>query len=91
MSFIKDLGNKIGEMAGDAAEKAKELAEITKLKNEISGEQKKIQQAYIELGKIYYEDIKDTEVAPGAEHCRAIQAAQAAISELEAKIDSIKK
>ena len=53
MAFLKNLGNKIGEVAVDAAEKAKELAEITRLKNEISGEQKKIQQAFIDLGKLY--------------------------------------
>ena len=28
MSFLKDLGGKIGEVASDAAEKAKELAEV---------------------------------------------------------------
>lgn len=90
MAFLKNLGNKIGEVAGDAAEKAKDLAEITKLKSEISGEQKKIQQAFIDLGKIYYEDVKDAEDGPGVEFCLAIKAAQAAIAELEAKINSIK-
>jgi UDP-N-acetyl-D-mannosaminuronate dehydrogenase len=90
MAFLKNLGNKIGEVAGDAAEKAKDLAEITKLKSEISGEQKKIQQAFIDLGKIYYEDVKDAEDSPGIEFCLAIKAAQAAIAELEAKINSIK-
>ncbi len=90
MAFFKDLGNKIGEVAGDAAEKAKDLAEITKLKNEISGEQKKIQQAFIDLGKLYFEEIKDANEGPGVEFCGVIKAAQEAIAELEAKIEQVK-
>ncbi|HPZ59310.1 MAG TPA: hypothetical protein PK645_02025 [Bacillota bacterium] len=90
MSFLKDLGGKIGEVASDAAEKAKELAEVTKLKSEISGENRKTQQAYIELGKIYYEKVKDEEDGPEAEYCQAIKASQETIAQLEAKIDSIK-
>ncbi|MFA5636114.1 MAG: hypothetical protein WC977_09420, partial [Anaerovoracaceae bacterium] len=62
----------------------------TKLKNEISGEQKKIQQALMDLGKLYYEDIKDAEEGPGVELCGAIKVAEAAIAELESKIELIK-
>jgi hypothetical protein len=90
MAFLKNLGNKIGEVAVDAAEKAKELAEITRLKNEISGEQKKIQQAFIDLGKLYYEDIKDASEGPGTGLCDIIKTAEATIAELESKITSIK-
>ncbi|MFA5637169.1 MAG: hypothetical protein WC977_14835 [Anaerovoracaceae bacterium] len=90
MAFLKNLGNKIGEVAGDAADKAKDLAETTKLKNEISGEQKKIQQALMDLGKLYYEDIKDAEEGPGVELCGVIKVAEAAIAELESKIELIK-
>lgn len=90
MAFLRNLGNKIGEVAGDAADKAKDLAETTKLKNEISGEQKKIQQALMDLGKLYYEDIKDAEEGPGVELCGVIKVAEAAIAELESKIELIK-
>lgn len=90
MAFFKQLGNKIGEVAGDAADKAKDMAEITKLKMSISGEEKKIQQAFEELGKLYYEIIKDEKDGPGVEHCDLIKASQNAIFELENKIESVK-
>lgn len=90
MAFLKDLGSKISTVAGDAADKAKELAEITKLKTDISSEQKKIQQAFINLGKLYYEDIKNIEAGPGVEFCNEIKTAEATIADLEAKIEQVK-
>jgi len=90
MSFLKSLGNKIGEVAGDAADKAKDMAEIAKFKLEISAEEKKIQQAYVDLGKLYYEAIKDDETGPGVEFCSLIKSSQEAISELEGKIEVVK-
>ncbi len=90
MAFFKDLGNKLGEVAGDATEKAKDFAETTKLKNEISAEQKKIQQALVDLGKLYYDDIKDAEEGPGVGLCNVIKTAEAAIAQLEAKIELVK-
>ena len=90
MSFLKNLGNKIGEVAGDAADKAKDMAEVTKIKLDISNEEKKIQQAFIELGKLYYEEIKDLADGPGAEHSALIKASEQTIADLEAKIETIK-
>ncbi|GAB1476722.1 hypothetical protein MASR2M70_15580 [Bacillota bacterium] len=90
MSFFKDLGNKIGEVAGDAAEKAKDMAEVTKIKMDISAEEKKIQQAFIELGKLYYDQVKDQEESPGAEQSAVIKASELAIADLESKIEAIK-
>lgn len=90
MSFLKDLGNKITDVAGDAADKAKELAEVQKLKMDISSEEKKVQQAYVNLGKLYFEEIKDFDDGPGADYCKSIIEAQKVIADLEAKIESIK-
>lgn len=90
MAFLKNLGNKIGEVAGDAADKAKDMAEIAKFKLEISTEEKKIQQAFADLGKLYYEAIKDDEVGPGVEFCNLIKASQETIAELENKIEAVK-
>ncbi len=91
MSLLKNLGTKIGEAASDAADKAKEAAEIAKLKLDITGEEKKIQQAHIELGKIYYEANKSAEDIPGKEFFTIIEEAEAAIAEMEEKIKSIKE
>lgn len=91
MAFLKNLGSKIGEVAGDAADKAKDMAEIAKLKLDITAEEKKIQQAYVDLGKLYYEAIKNDEEGPGVEHCKVIKESQDAIAQLEDKIASVKE
>ena len=90
MAFLKKLGSKLGEVAGEATEKAKDFAEITKLKNDISNEKKKIKGAFLNLGKLYYDQIKDSYDRPGTEFCSEIQTAEAAIAELEEKIESVK-
>ncbi|MDX9917791.1 MAG: hypothetical protein RBT15_07215 [Gudongella sp.] len=90
MAFLKNLGEKISGAAVDAADKAKEFADVTRLKNEIAGEEKKIQQSFVELGKLYFETIKDNTEGPGIEHCQAIRAAEAAIAELKEKIEQVK-
>jgi hypothetical protein len=86
MAFLNDLGKKLGEVAGDAADKAKDVAEFAKVKAEIAVQQKKLQQGYIELGKLYFEQVKDAEDGPGFESCSGIKASLSTIAELEAKI-----
>lgn len=90
MAFFNDLGKKITTVAGDAAVKAKDVAEIAKLKTEIAAEQKKIQQGYVELGKIHYEEIKDTATGQEKEICTGIKASLDAIADIEAKIENVK-
>lgn len=91
MAFLNDLSKKLSEAAGDAAEKAKDAAGIAKLKAEIMVEQKKLQHGYAELGKLYYEMIRD-QAAEESETaaCASIKEALDAIAGLEAKIETIK-
>jgi len=90
MSFLNDLGKKIGGVAEVAADKAKDLAEITKLNYEISAAQKQIDNGYLEIGKQVFAQEKDNLESPVAELCGNIIAAQQTIAELDAKIKQIK-
>lgn len=90
MAFFNDLGKKLTGVAGDAAEKAKDVAEFAKVKTEIASENKKVQQGYTELGKLYYEQVKDVEDGPAVVLCNSIKEAQDTIALMEAKI-AVKK
>jgi len=90
MSFFNDLGKKISGAAEVAADKAKELAEITKLNYEISSTQKQIDNDYNEIGRQIFQMEKDNPASPVAELCQKITAAQESIAALNAKIQQIK-
>lgn len=90
MAFFNDLGKRLGEVAGETAVKAKDFADTTKLKTEISSQQKRLQSAYAEIGKIYYEQERDVEGSAVADLCAKVEEAQAAIAELEIRIEEIK-
>ena len=90
MSFLNDLGKKIGGVAEVAADKAKDLAEITKLNCEITATQKQIDNGYMEIGKRVFLQEKDNPESPVAELCRNIIAAQQTIADIEAKIQLVK-
>ena len=101
MAFFNDLGKKIGGAAevaaekakvaaGAAADKAKEIAEVTKLNNEISAEQKQIDKLYLDIGKLIYEKDKDDPNSVVAEQCQRIMACEKSIADLNNKIQQIK-
>lgn len=90
MSFLNDLGKKIGGVAEVAADKAKDLAEITKLNYEIATTQKQIDNGYMEIGKQVFLQEKDNLESPVADLCRNIIAAQQTIADIDAKIQLIK-
>ncbi len=90
MSFLNDLGKKIGGAAEVAADKAKDLAEITKLTYDISAVQKQIEADYIEIGKQVFLLEKDDPESPVAELCQKIILAQQSVDSLNARIQQIK-
>lgn len=53
MSFFDDLGKKLSQAGQSAAQKTKEIAETAKLNSQISDEEKKINDFYLQIGKLY--------------------------------------
>ena len=62
MSFLDNVGNvgkKIKQTGQDVTQKTKVTTETFKLNNMISDEEKSINNAYMQIGKTYYESFKE--------------------------------
>ena len=90
MDFFEKVGETITTKGKEAAEKAKDVAEIVNLKNQIKVCEDVIKKNYLEIGKKYYESNVDVEDAEYARQCTAIKNAEKGVKELEEKIREIK-
>ena len=90
MAFFNDLGKKLSDAAGTATEKAKDFAETTKLNSAISSEEKQINQYFIEIGKMVFNQDKDNPDSPAAELIGKIVNSLQNIDDLKKKIEEIK-
>lgn len=55
MAFFDELGKVISDKSKEAAEKVKDLTGVIQLKTRLSSEKEKVNKAYINLGKAYYD------------------------------------
>lgn len=88
--------DKITEKGNMAVNKAKNLAEIARLKAQIFSCEDVIKKNYQEIGKIIYEEYEDfpderKEEASYLKQCRAIANAKEGIRKLEEQIQEIKR
>ena len=90
MDFFEKVGETITTKGKEAADKAKEVAEIVSLKNQIKVCEDVIKKNYMEIGKKYYEVNAEAEDAEFARQCTAIRNAEKGVKELEEKIRKIK-
>lgn len=89
-SFVSKLSETISVKGREVTFKAKDLAEIARLKSQINTCQDVIKKNYTEIGKLYCE-LHDTEPEEAYdEYYRAISNAQNAVKELEEKIKEIR-
>jgi rRNA maturation endonuclease Nob1 len=88
MSFFQNLGKKVGDAAKGVKEKIDELAAIAKLNKSIADENKKIAQAYTDIGKKVYEFYKQGELIHDsfADECQTIDLAEKAIVSFQEQI-----
>lgn len=90
MAFLNNLGKKISTAAEATASKAKEVAEITKLKSSINDEEKQIEKLFTEIGEKIYDLDKGKAESPVADLCAKIQQSQEKIQELHQKIEELR-
>lgn len=90
MAFFDNLKKKTEDIMDKGTDKAKEVAEITKLNRNISAEEKQIQNAYLELGKAYFEREKDNYDALDKEVINKIKVSMVAIEEMKNQIAQLK-
>ena len=55
MAFFDQLGQKLTQTSQDAVKKTKDMAEAVRLNSAVADEGKKIEAAYREIGRLYYE------------------------------------
>ena len=80
------LKDKATDLAQTGAAESKRLAEIAKLKSANLSEENAIKKAYVEIGKLYYEQMA---AAPGEDFAAACEKITAAKAAIEANNDRI--
>ena len=93
--IAKDLagaaGDKARDLAGGAGEKAKALARLAKLSMELNTERDNLNDAYAEVGKLYFETADKTN--PGEMYVRAfdrVMLSLAAIERMETELTELR-
>lgn len=89
MAF-EDIMERVSDLAQAGAAKAREIAEIGKLKVSNVAEEDSIRKAYIEIGKLYYAERAMAPEAPYAALCEKITASKEKIEYNKQKIADIK-
>lgn len=90
MDFIEKIGDTITAKGKEAADKAKELAEIANLKGQISTCENIIKRNYTEIGRIYFELYGDCPEEPFEKQCRSVRNARNGIKEIQEQIIDLK-
>ena len=90
MGFFDNFKEKATDLAQAGVAQSKRLAEIAKLKTANMAEEDTIKKAYIELGKLYYEEKGMNPDGPCVAACERITAARAAIETNNARIEELK-
>ena len=89
MAF-EDIMDRVSDLAQAGAAKAREIAEIMKLKVNNAAEEDTIRKAYIEIGKLYYAERGTAPEAPYVALCEKITASKEKIEYNKQKIADIK-
>ena len=91
MSVIDDIAKGASDAVSYASKKTGELTALAKLKLSLQSEKGRLSDCYTEIGKLYYEFIKDGEdlSAEIATYVTAVDNSKAKIAELRAKIAEI--
>lgn len=89
MAF-EDIMGRVTDLAQAGAAKAREIAEITKLKVNNAAEEDTIRKAYVEIGKLYYAERAMAPEAPYAALCEKITASKEKIEYNKQKIADMK-
>lgn len=59
MEFINEIGKKISQTGQKAVKKTKDMADVAKLNSAISGEEKKINETYFQIGQLYFSKYRE--------------------------------
>ena len=96
---VVDAAGKAGETVTNAANKvvsdavgdrAKYASRMTRMTVDCNAELERVKRTYTEIGRLYYENYRDTADAFLAELCQQVTDANARVAELEAQMDELR-
>lgn len=90
MDFFEKVGGTITVKGKELSKKAKELADIAKLSNQVSSEKDKINKNYLEIGRAYYNAHVADENYDYEGLCGEITVSMDKISQLKKDIQNLK-
>lgn len=90
MSFFNDLKDTVTSTANDAADKAREVAQSTKLKNAISAEEHKIRDSYTKIGEKFVKEHTPEDAPEYADLLNEIRKSQAIIAQKQDELNKLK-
>ena len=82
--MLNSLKNKVVDAAGKAGET------VTNAANKVVSDEMRDKRTYTEIGRLYYENYRDTADAFLAELCQQVTDANARVAELEAQMDELR-
>lgn len=90
MAFLDDLGRKISQTGQTALQKTKDMTDVAKINGEISEEERKINNAYLQIGKVYAQTHSNGYEEAFADMMLTVKEAQNKISSFRHQIQDIK-
>ena len=78
------------DLAGKAADRAKALTRLAKLRTEISTEKENLRKTYLEMGKLYYDVHKDDPEGFFIQLCDEVALSEKNIADKEALMESLR-
>ena len=85
-----EMRDKVAGAAHTVGERAKYASRMTRLTVDCNAELERVKRTYTEIGRLYYENYRDTADAFLAELCQQVTDANARVAELEAQMDELR-
>lgn len=90
LSTLGIVAEKTRDLAGKAADKAKDVTKIAKLSMELNSAKDGLQKTYAEIGKLYYDTHKSEPDGFFVQLCQDVEAANENIAKLQVELDELK-
>lgn len=85
-----EMRDKVAGAAQAVGERAKYASRMTRLTVDCNAELERVKRTYTEIGRLYYENYRDTADAFLAELCQQVTDANAHVAEMEAQMDELR-
>ena len=85
-----EMRDKVAGAAHTVGERAKYASRMTRMTVDCNAELERVKRTYTEIGRLYYENYRDTADAFLADLCQQVTDANARVAELEAQMDELR-